>query len=54
MEKTTIQIFVKTKEKLRSLGERNEDYDSIINRAIVGEFATASSTTKHKPKEATS
>ena len=50
MEKTTIQIFVKTKDKLRSLGERNEDYDSIINRAIVGEFAS----TKQKTKEVTS
>lgn len=38
-EKTTIQVFLKTKERLRGLGERNEDYDSIINRAIDGEFS---------------
>jgi hypothetical protein len=38
-KKTTIQIFVKTKEKLRNLGERNEDYDSIINRMMAGEFS---------------
>ena len=37
-KKTTIQIFQKTKEKLRSLGERNEDFDSIINRMMAGEF----------------
>jgi hypothetical protein len=38
-KKTTIQVFQKTKEKLRSFGERNEDFDSIINRMIAGEFS---------------
>jgi hypothetical protein len=33
-KKTTIQIFVKTRDRLRKIGERNEDYDSIINRVI--------------------
>jgi hypothetical protein len=38
-KKTTIQVLQKTKEKLRNLGERNEDFDSIINRMMAGEFS---------------
>ena len=38
-KKTTIQVFQKTKEKLRRLGQRNEDFDSIINRMMAGEFS---------------
>lgn len=37
-DKTTIQILVPTLEKLRSLGQRNEDVDSIISRLMAGEF----------------
>lgn len=36
--KTTIQVFLTTKHKLRMLGERNEDYDSIINRILEGDI----------------
>jgi hypothetical protein len=39
-KKTTIQIFVKTRDRLRSLGERNEDYDNIITRILDGDIVT--------------
>jgi hypothetical protein len=47
-KKTTIQIFVKTKDKLRSLGERGEDYDSIINRVLEGDIVAHKSKKKQE------
>jgi hypothetical protein len=41
-ERTTVQLYKTTTQRLRKLGQRNEDYDSIINRAIDGEFCERS------------
>lgn len=51
-EKTTIQVYTTTRELLKDLGERGEDYDSIINRAISGEFAGQGQVKKQKKAEA--
>lgn len=34
MTKTTIQIDMKTKDKLNTIGKRGETYDQIINRLM--------------------
>lgn len=34
MTKTTIQIDIKTREKLNTIGKRGETYDEIINRLM--------------------
>ena len=47
---TTIQVYTETKDKLRKLGQKGEHFDSIINRAIGGEFANQNQ--KVKPKGA--
>jgi hypothetical protein len=48
LERTTLQVFKTTQRRLKKLGQRNEDYDSIINRAIDGDFCNLSQSQKKR------
>ena len=53
LERTTLQVFKTTQRRLKKLGQRNEDYDSIINRAIDGDFCNLSQSQKKSKRRDT-
>lgn len=50
-EKTNIEVFRSTARLMKELGQTGETYDSVIRRAIKGEFAGRAQHGKKQVKE---